>query len=239
MSHSDGLAQLPQHLQARVFERGPKAPGRKVIVATSIAETSITLDGVRFVVDCGFAKLPFFHREVAGRRARRSGTRVPRRTTRRMGPSLPSHDPLEEATHRRASSSSPSSSSVRRRARGVTRVASHMTKSRASLRPARARQKLTNRRVVFFRPCPPPRARRRAARRRADIARVRRAARGPRGPHGARRVLPTLLGGVSEAEDTVCRAASGAPPLNRARVMFNSPRARTDSEVGETRIVAP
>jgi hypothetical protein len=52
-----------------------------VIVATSIAETSITLDGVRFVVDCGFAKLPFFHREVGGRRTRRSGTRVPRRIT--------------------------------------------------------------------------------------------------------------------------------------------------------------
>ena len=57
-------AQLPKHLQVRVFERPPRAPARKVVVATSIAETSVTLDGVRFVVDSGFAKLPFVHREL-------------------------------------------------------------------------------------------------------------------------------------------------------------------------------
>jgi hypothetical protein len=30
---------------------------RKVVVATNIAETSITVPGVRFVVDCGFVKV--------------------------------------------------------------------------------------------------------------------------------------------------------------------------------------
>lgn len=42
----------------RVFAPAP-AGGRKVIVATSIAETSITIEGVVFVVDCGLTKQRF------------------------------------------------------------------------------------------------------------------------------------------------------------------------------------
>ena len=39
----------------------PPAPGRrKVVLATSIAETSLTIQGVRVVVDCGLARVPRF-----------------------------------------------------------------------------------------------------------------------------------------------------------------------------------
>ena len=37
----------------------PAAPGRrKVVLATSIAETSLTIEGVRVVIDCGLARVP-------------------------------------------------------------------------------------------------------------------------------------------------------------------------------------
>jgi len=39
----------------------PAAPGRrKVVLATSIAETSLTIEGVRVVIDCGLARVPRF-----------------------------------------------------------------------------------------------------------------------------------------------------------------------------------
>lgn len=48
-------ANLPSEMQARIFE--PTPPGaRKVVLATNIAETSLTIDGITFVVDPGFAK---------------------------------------------------------------------------------------------------------------------------------------------------------------------------------------
>ncbi|ESQ55769.1 hypothetical protein EUTSA_v10024349mg [Eutrema salsugineum] len=47
---------LPTELQAKVFEPAPKG-SRKVVLATNIAETSITIDGIRYVVDPGYCKL--------------------------------------------------------------------------------------------------------------------------------------------------------------------------------------
>lgn len=47
---------LPSEMQSRIFEPAP--PGsRKVVIATNIAETSITIDGIYYVVDPGFVKL--------------------------------------------------------------------------------------------------------------------------------------------------------------------------------------
>ncbi|WP_025860945.1 helicase-related protein, partial [Acetobacter papayae] len=45
--------------QARVLQPG-NAGERRVILATSIAETSLTVPGVRVVVDCGFRRAPRF-----------------------------------------------------------------------------------------------------------------------------------------------------------------------------------
>ncbi|KAL2269848.1 hypothetical protein VTJ83DRAFT_2032 [Remersonia thermophila] len=53
-------SQLPADLQAKIFDRAP--PGvRKCIVATNIAETSLTVDGIMYVVDSGYTKLKVYN----------------------------------------------------------------------------------------------------------------------------------------------------------------------------------
>jgi ATP-dependent RNA helicase DHR2 len=53
------FAALPQAAQQRVFAPAPPRT-RKIILSTNIAETSVTVTGVRFVVDCGKAKMKQF-----------------------------------------------------------------------------------------------------------------------------------------------------------------------------------
>ena len=48
-------ANLPSELQAKIFEPTPPN-ARKVVLATNIAETSLTIDGIVYVIDPGFVK---------------------------------------------------------------------------------------------------------------------------------------------------------------------------------------
>ena len=79
-------ANLPSDLQAKIFEPTPQG-ARKVVLATNIAETSLTIDGIVYVIDPGFVKENVFNprtgmeslvvtpcsRASAGQRAGRAG----------------------------------------------------------------------------------------------------------------------------------------------------------------------
>ncbi|MDF1502899.1 ATP-dependent helicase HrpB [Roseisolibacter sp. H3M3-2] len=55
---------LPQHEQDAALD--PSPPGtRKVVLSTAIAETSLTIEGVRVVVDAGLARVPRFDPRTA------------------------------------------------------------------------------------------------------------------------------------------------------------------------------
>ncbi|KAJ4461369.1 putative Pre-mRNA-splicing factor ATP-dependent RNA helicase ddx-15 [Paratrimastix pyriformis] len=86
---------LPFEKQQLVFEPAP--PGtRKVILATNIAETSLTISGIRYVIDTGLVKQRAFHphtgmdsllvspisRDAARQRAGRAGREAPGRCYR-------------------------------------------------------------------------------------------------------------------------------------------------------------
>ncbi|WVO22778.1 uncharacterized protein IAS62_004116 [Cryptococcus decagattii] len=60
---------LPPHQQQRIFDAAPPArkdglPGRKVVVSTNIAETSLTIDGIVYVVDPGFCKQKVYNPRI-------------------------------------------------------------------------------------------------------------------------------------------------------------------------------
>lgn len=57
------FAALPPESQQLAFQREPGT--RKVILSTNIAETAVTIEGIRFVVDCGFVKQKFYDERKA------------------------------------------------------------------------------------------------------------------------------------------------------------------------------
>lgn len=56
-------SQLPTDLQAKIFQRS-EGGLRKCVVATNIAETSLTVDGIVFVVDSGYCKLKVYNPRI-------------------------------------------------------------------------------------------------------------------------------------------------------------------------------
>ena len=54
---------LPADLQAKIFEKSDNNV-RKCIVATNIAETSLTVDGILYVVDSGYCKLKVYNSRI-------------------------------------------------------------------------------------------------------------------------------------------------------------------------------
>jgi len=56
--------------QRKIFEKAPAPrvvggpPGRKVVVSTNIAETSLTIDGIVYVVDPGFSKQKVYNPRI-------------------------------------------------------------------------------------------------------------------------------------------------------------------------------
>lgn len=102
-------AGLTSEQQLYVFEPAPDNT-RKVIVSTNIAEASVTIDGIAYVIDCGFVKLRAFNpntgietltatpvsKASATQRAGRAGRTKPGKCYRLY--TQPAYESLPEAT---------------------------------------------------------------------------------------------------------------------------------------------
>lgn len=103
-------ANLPSELQTKIFEPTPPK-ARKVVLATNIAETSLTIDGIVYVIDPGFVKENVFNprtgmeslvvtpcsRASANQRAGRAGRVGPGKCFR-LYTKWAFHNELEEST---------------------------------------------------------------------------------------------------------------------------------------------
>ena len=109
---------LPPEAQRKIFSAapGPRTPGgkpgRKVVVSTNVAETSLTIDGIVYVVDPGFSKQKVFNprirvesllvspisRASAKQRAGRAGRTRPGKCFR-LYTEKSFHDDLQETTY--------------------------------------------------------------------------------------------------------------------------------------------
>jgi pre-mRNA-splicing factor ATP-dependent RNA helicase DHX16 len=81
---------LPSEMQVKIFEKTPKG-ARKIVLATNIAETSLTIPDIVYVIDCGFCKQTSYNprsgmeslvvvpisKAAANQRAGRSGRTAP------------------------------------------------------------------------------------------------------------------------------------------------------------------
>lgn len=56
-------SQLPSDLQAKIFQKAPDGV-RKCVIATNIAETSLTVDGIQIVIDSGYCKLKIYNPKI-------------------------------------------------------------------------------------------------------------------------------------------------------------------------------
>ncbi|XP_059657706.1 pre-mRNA-splicing factor ATP-dependent RNA helicase DEAH7-like isoform X2 [Cornus florida] len=56
-------SQLPADLQAKIFQKAEEG-ARKCIVATNIAETSLTVDGIYYVIDTGYGKMKVYNSKM-------------------------------------------------------------------------------------------------------------------------------------------------------------------------------